>query len=196
VSHILAAGTSALQLLLSGDPAMLYIVGLSLVVSLSGTAAATLVGLPSGAALAVFRFRGRALLILLANVMLGLPPVVVGLVLYLLLSRSGVLGGLGILFTPTAMILAQFLLALPIVVAISHRAMEGVWESYGDDLLVSGATRTQAISHLLRIGRMDALTAALAGFGRAISEVGAILCRRQHRRIHAHDDHGNRARNQ
>lgn len=175
MSDILAAVTSALQLLLNGDPAIFYIIGLSLAVSLSGAAAAALVGLPLGAALAVFRFRGRALLILLANALLGLPPVVVGLALYLLLSRSGLLGSLGILFTPAAMILAQSLLALPIVVAISHRAMAGVWESYGDDLLVTGATRTQAISHLLRIGRMDAMTATLAGFGRAISEVGAIL---------------------
>ena len=174
MSDILAAVTSAHHLLFNGDPGILYIIGLSLVVSLSGAAAAAIVGLPLGAALAVFRFRGRALLILLANAMLGLPPVVVGLALYLLLSRSGLLGSLG-MFTPAAMILAQSLLALPIVVAISHRAMEGVWANYGDDLLVTGATRTQAISHLLRIGRMDALTATLAGFGRAISEVGAIL---------------------
>jgi tungstate transport system permease protein len=175
VSDILAAVRLAFQLLVSGDAAILYIIGVSLVVSLSATAMAAVVGLPAGAALAAFRFRGRAPLILLANALLGLPPVVAGLVLYVLLSRSGPLGALGILFTPAAMILAQFLLALPIVVAISHRAMEGKWESYGDDFLVSGATRAQAIPHLLRIGRMDALTATLAGFGRAISEVGAIL---------------------
>jgi tungstate transport system permease protein len=175
VSDILAAVPLALQLLVSGDTAILSIIGLSLVVSLSATTAAAVVGLPLGAALAVFRFRGRALLILLANALFGLPPVVVGLVLYLLLSRSGPLGSLKVLFTPGAMIVAQFLLALPIVVAISHRAMEGVWESYGDDLLVTGATRMQATLHLLRIGHMDALTATLAAFGRTISEVGAIL---------------------
>jgi tungstate transport system permease protein len=113
--------------------------------------------------------------ILLANALLGLPPVVVGLALYLLLSRSGPLGTLGILFTPIAMIAAQFVLALPIVVALSHRAMEAVWRDYGDDLLVSGASRLQALPHLLFIGRMETLTASLAGFGRSISEVGAIL---------------------
>jgi tungstate transport system permease protein len=100
---------------------------------------------------------------------------VVGLALYLVLSRAGPLGVLGLLFTPAAMILAQFLLALPIVVALSHRATEGIWKDYGDDLLVSGATRLQAIPHLLAIGRRDALTAGLAGFGRANSEVGAVL---------------------
>jgi tungstate transport system permease protein len=115
------------------------------------------------------------LLITLANALLGLPPVVAGLALYLLLSRSGPFGALGILFTPMAMMIAQFVLALPIVVAISHRAMEGVWRDYGDDLLVSGASHLQAIPHLLSIGRKEALTAGLAGFGRAISEVGAIL---------------------
>ena len=137
---ILAPVTSALQLLLNGDPPIFYIIGLSLAVSLSGAAAAALVGLPLGAALAVFRFRGRALLILLANALLGLPPVVVGLALYLLLSRSGLLGSLGILFTPAAMILAQSLLALPIVVAISHRAMAGVLENYGEDLPIPGGS--------------------------------------------------------
>lgn len=175
MSDLLAAIRLALKLLVGGDAAMLSIIGLSLLVSLSAAAATAVVGLPLGAALAVFRFRGRALLILLANGLLGLPPVIVGLALYMALSRSGPLGGLGILFTPAAMVLAQFLLALPIVVAISHRTMESVWQGYGDDLLVSGLTRAQAIPHLLRIGRMDALTAALAGFGRTISEVGAIL---------------------
>jgi tungstate transport system permease protein len=133
------------------------------------------IGLPLGAALAVARFRGRGQLILLANALLGLPPVVVGLVLYLLRSRSGPLGGLGLLFTPEAMAVAQFLLALPIVIAISHRTMIGTWRDYGDDLLVWGASRLTAIPHLLAIGRRDTLTASLAGFGRAISEVGAIL---------------------
>ena len=172
---ILAALRLAFGLLASLDPTLLRVVALSLAVSLSASAAAALLGLPLGAALAVFRFPGRAPLILLANALLGLPPVVVGLALYLLLSRSGPLGFLGILFTPAAMTIAQFLLALPIVIALSHRAMEGVWGSYGDDLLVSGATRLKAIPHLLSIGRMDALTAGLAGFGRSISEVGAIL---------------------
>ena len=165
----------AAALVASGDPALLHIVGLSLGVSLTASVAAAAAGLPLGAALAVFRFRGRWALILLANALLGLPPVVVGLALYLLLSRAGPFGALGLLFTPGAMVIAQFLLALPIVVALGHRAMVGVWRDYGDDLLVSGATRLGALPHLLAIGRREALTAALAGFGRAIAEVGAIL---------------------
>lgn len=175
VSDTLEAARQAFGLLLQLDPALLRVVGLSLAVSLSASIAAAAVGLPLGAILAVFRFRGRSLLILLANALLGLPPVVVGLVLYLLLSRSGLFGFFGLLFTPVAMAFAQFLLALPIVVALAHRAMEGIWRDYGDDLLVSGADRLQAIPHLLSIGRREALTASLAGFGRSLSEVGAIL---------------------
>lgn len=175
MSDIVDAARLAVRLLLGLDAALGRIVALSLVVSLSATTAAAALGLPLGTALAVFRFRGRGALILVANALLGLPPVVVGLALYLLLSRSGPLGTLGILFTPLAMTLAQFLLALPIIVALSHRAMAGLWHEYGDDLLVSGASRLRAIPHLLAIGRLSALTAALAGFGRSISEVGAIL---------------------
>ena len=165
----------AFGLLLDADAALLQIIGLSLTVSVAASAAAAALGLPLGAALAVYRFRGRGALILLANALLGLPPVVVGLALYLLLSRSGPFGWLGLLFTPGAMVAAQFLLALPIVTALSHRAMTGVWRDYGDDLLVSGASRLRALPHLLAIGRLEALTAALAGFGRSVSEVGAIL---------------------
>jgi tungstate transport system permease protein len=154
---------------------LLDVILLSLAVSLSASLAAAMVGLPLGAALAAFKFPGRPLLILAANALLGLPPVVVGLTLYLLLSRSGPFGGLGMLFTPTAMAVAQFLLALPIVVALSHRAMMEVWQDYGDQLLVDGAGRLQAIPHILSIGRLSAVTASLAGFGRSISEVGAIL---------------------
>ncbi len=172
---ILDAARLSIGLVLALDPKLLQTVVLSLAVSLSASAAAAAIGLPLGAALAVLQFRGRSLLILLMNALLGLPPVVVGLALYLLLSRSGPFGALGMLFTPTAMAVAQFLLALPIVVALNHRAMEGAWRDYGDDLLVSGASRLQAIPHLLAIGRLEALTASLAGFGRSISEVGAIL---------------------
>jgi tungstate transport system permease protein len=175
VSSLLDSARDALGLVFGLDAGLLRVIALSLAVSLSATAAATVVGLPIGAALSIFRFRGRFLLILLANALLGLPPVVVGLALYLLLSRSGPLGFLGILFTPTAMVIAQFLLALPIVTALSHRVMESVWRDYGDDLLVSGASRGQAIPHVLSIGRRGAMTASLAGFGRTISEVGAIL---------------------
>jgi tungstate transport system permease protein len=175
LSHILNAVHSALELLFRLDPALLRIIALSLAVSFSAAAAASAVGLPLGAALAVARFRGRYLLIVLANAMFGLPPVVVGLGLYLLLSRYGPLGMLKILFTPAAMILAQFLLALPIVVAISHRTMSSVWQEYGDALLVDGLGRLQTIPHVLAIGRLGAVTAVLAGLGRSISEVGAIL---------------------
>ena len=175
VPDILDGFRLAFGLLLDADPALLQIIGLSLTVSVCASVAAAGLGLPLGAALAVYRFRGREALILLANALLGLPPVVVGLALYLLLSRSGPLGRLGLLFTPGAMVAAQFLLALPIVTALSHRAMTAVWRDYGDDLLVSGASRLGALPHLLSIGRLEALTAALAGFGRSVSEVGAIL---------------------
>jgi tungstate transport system permease protein len=175
LSDILDAVRQALELLFRLDPALLRIIALSLTVSFSAAAAASAVGLPLGALLAVARFRGRYPLIVLANALFGLPPVVVGLGLYLLLSRFGPLGLLRILFTPTAMILAQFLLALPIVVAISHRTTSGVWQEYGDALLVDGLGRLQAVPHVLAIGRLGALTAVLAGLGRSISEVGAIL---------------------
>ena len=151
------------------------IVALSLAVSLSGTAVAALVGLPAGAALAICRFPGRRLLILLANALLGLPPVVVGLALYLLLSRSGPLGALGLLFTPAAMALAQGSLAMPIIAALVHRAVEEPWREYGGALQVDGAGRLRSIRVLLGIARLQVLTAVLAGFGRTISEVGAVL---------------------
>lgn len=165
----------ALGLLFAREQMLMDIVALSLAVSLSASVAAAVFGLPLGAVLAIFEFRGRSLLILIANALLGLPPVVVGLVLYLLLSRSGPLGGLGMLFTPIAMTVAQFLLALPIVVALSHRAMTEVWQEYGGQLLIDGVSRLQAVPHVLSIGRLSAMTASLAGFGRSISEVGAIL---------------------
>jgi tungstate transport system permease protein len=165
----------AADLLLQVDPALARIVVLSLAVSLAAAIVAAAIGLPLGAALAITRFPGRSGLILLANGLLGLPPVVVGLALYLLLSRSGPLGGLGLLFTPAAMVVAQILLALPIVAALSHRAMADIWQTYGDQLLIDGVTRLAAIPHVLSIGRLSAMTAGLAGFGRGISEVGAIL---------------------
>jgi tungstate transport system permease protein len=152
-----------------------HIVGLSLAVSLSATAFAAVVGLPCGAALAICRFPGRRLLILLANAFLGLPPVVVGLALYLLLSRSGPLGVLALLFTPGAMVIAQALLATPIITALTHRAIEEPWQEYGGALRVDGATRLRSIRMLLAVARRSAVTAVLAGFGRTISEVGAVL---------------------
>jgi tungstate transport system permease protein len=155
--------------------ALAHIIALSLAVSLSATALATLFGTPLGAALAVYRFPGRQILVVTFNALLGLPPVVVGLALYLLLSRSGPLGALGVLFTPGAMVLAQTALALPIVTALVHSASADLWREYGGALQVDGASRLRAIPHLLAIARRRLVTAVLAGFGRTISEVGAIL---------------------
>jgi tungstate transport system permease protein len=150
-------------------------VALSLAVSVSATGLATLFGTPLGAVLAVYTFPGRQILVVTFNALLGLPPVVVGLALYLLLSRSGPLGTLSILFTPGAMVLAQTMLALPIVTALVHSASADLWAEYGGALQVDGATRLRAVPHLLAMARRRLVTAVLAGFGRTISEVGAIL---------------------
>jgi tungstate transport system permease protein len=158
-----------------GTTTFAHIVALSLTVSFSATALAAGVGLPCGAALVICRFPGRQLLILLANAFLGLPPVVVGLGLYLTLSHSGPLGALALLFTPGAMVLAQAILATPIITALVHRAIEEPWEEYGGALRVEGATRLRSIRVLLATARRPVLTAVLAGFGRTISEVGAVL---------------------
>jgi len=154
---------------------VVHTVALSLTVSFSATAVAAVLGLPSGAALAICRFPGRRVLVLLANALLGLPPVVVGLGLYLTLSRSGPLGSLALLFTPGAMVLAQAVLATPIITALVHRAIEEPWQEYGGALRVDGATPLRSIQMLLAIARRPVLTAVLAGFGRTISEVGAVL---------------------
>jgi tungstate transport system permease protein len=158
-----------------GTAEFAHIVGLSLTVSFSATTFAAVVGLPFGAALAICPFPGRRLLILLANAFLGLPPVVVGLALYLILSRSGPLGALALLFTPGAMVIAQALLATPIITALTHRAVEEPWQDFGGALRVDGATRLRSIRMLLAIARRSVVTAVLAGFGRTISEVGAVL---------------------
>jgi tungstate transport system permease protein len=152
-----------------------HIVAISLIVSFSATAAAAIIGLPFGAALAICRFPGRRGLVLIANALLGLPPVVVGLALYLMLSRSGPLGTLALLFTPSAMVLAQTILAVPIITALVHGAIEEPWREYGGALRVDGATPLRSIHMLLAIARRPVLTAVLAGFGRTISEVGAVL---------------------
>jgi len=157
------------------DAELRGIVFLSLEVSLTASACAFAIGAPLGTALAVYRFRGRGALVVIANALLGLPPVVVGLAVYLLLSRSGPLGSLGILFTPTAMVMAQCALGTPIVIALVHRVAIGDWRTYGDALLVDGASRLRTIGPLMSIGREGLLTAFLAAFGRAIAEVGAII---------------------
>ena len=153
----------------------LDIVGLSIGVSLAATTVGAAISLPIGTALAVFPFRGRRLLVVLINAFFGLPPVVVGLVLYLILSRSGPLGSLSLLFTPTAMVIAQTTLAVPIITALVHRASERAWARYGDELISDGATKLQAIRQVLMVIRADLVTAILAGFGRTVSEVGAVI---------------------
>lgn len=161
---------------LGGDiHTFLQIVGLSIGVSLAATAAATAISLPVGAMLAIFPFRGRHFTVVLINAFFGLPPVVVGLILYLALSHSGPLGFLEWLFTPAAMVFAQTVLAIPIITALIHRASERAWARYGDELVSDGATRLQAIPQILSIIRAEIVTAILAGFGRTISEVGAVI---------------------
>jgi tungstate transport system permease protein len=157
------------------SPDLWPIIRLSLSVSLSATAAAAILGMPLGVVLAVWRFPGRGALIVMVNALLGLPPAVVGLALYLLLSHSGPLGRFGLLFTPGAMIVAQALLALPIVTALAHRGVEDLWAEFGDALMDLGASKARAVPALIAMARRSMLTAVLAGFGRTMSEVGAIL---------------------
>jgi tungstate transport system permease protein len=166
---------TAVELIVRFDADLRAIVILSLGVSLTASACAFAIGAPLGTALAVYRFRGRGVLVVIVNALLGLPPVVVGLVVYLLLSRSGPLGSFGILFTPTAMVIAQCALGTPIVIALVHRAVVGLWGAYGDALLVDGASRLRTIPTLMLMGPEELLTAFLAAFGRAIAEVGAII---------------------
>ena len=167
--------TSAFELITQDDGYLREIIALSLRVSLTAVVIATLIGLPIGAMTALFRFPGRKVLVVFLNVLMGLPPVVVGLVVYLLLSRSGPLGALGLLFTPTAMVIAQFILALPIIAALSHQVMEEMWLEYREQLQSLGISPLERLSVLLWDGRFALLTAVLAGFGRATAEVGAVM---------------------
>jgi tungstate transport system permease protein len=169
------AARTALTLIGSLDPEIAGIVALSLSVSLSAAMIAMVIGAPLGGALAVGRFRGRQTVIVLANALLGLPPVVVGLAIYLLLSRSGPLGFAGLLFTPAAMIMAQVVLTTPIVIALVHRPTALLWSEYGDLMRIDGLSKARSIQLLFMIGRGSLLTAFLAAFGRAIAEVGAII---------------------
>ena len=175
MNDFVAAFRTAFALIGGFDAELRGIVLLSLEVSLTASACAFAIGAPLGTALAVYPFKGRGALVVIANALLGLPPVVVGLAVYLLLSRSGPLGPLGILFTPAAMVIAQCALGTPIVVALVHRIAVGDWRAYGDALLVDGASRLRTIGPLMNIGREGLLTAFLAAFGRAIAEVGAII---------------------
>ena len=166
---------AALGLVLGFDADLAEIVGLSLRVSFLAVAIATAVGLPVGAAIALYRFPGRAALLVAMNALMGLPPVVVGLIVYLTLSRAGPLGVFGLLFTPAAMIFAQMLLVTPIIAALTRQVIEDLWVEYEEQLRSLGAGPGRAVPALLWDGRYSLLTAVLAGFGRASAEVGAVM---------------------
>jgi tungstate transport system permease protein len=175
VHDISDALIAAWQLVLSGNSTLLGIVGLSLSISLSAVFFASCIGLPLGAALAITRFPGRNAAVVVVNALMGLPPVVVGLVVYLALSRSGPLGSLGLLFTPAAMVIAQVILVTPIVTAVARQIIEDLWREYAELYLFDGVGRIRTICSLLWLGRLSLITAVLAGAGRALAEVGAIL---------------------
>ena len=166
---------SPFQLILTGDPALFAIVRLSLIVSLTAVTASTLIGVPFGALIALTRFRGREGVIVLLNALMGLPPVVVGLAVYLLLSRSGPLGSFGLLFTPAAMILAQTILVTPIIAALARQTIEDLWAEYRDELTAMNVGPLGRVTTLIWEGRFSLVVAVLAGFGRAAAEVGAII---------------------
>ena len=166
---------SPFQLILTGDPALFAIVRLSLIVSLTAVTASTLIGVPFGALIALTRFRGREGVIVLLNALMGLPPVVVGLAVYLLLSRSGPLGSFGLLFTPAAMILAQTILVTPIIAALARQTIEDLWAEYRDELTAMNVGSLGRVTTLIWEGRFSLVVAVLAGFGRAAAEVGAII---------------------
>lgn len=168
-------GLNAWQLIVSGDATLFAIVKLSLAVSLSAVVLAAVMGLPLGAWLALMHFPGRSAIVVLVNAFMGLPPVVVGLAVYLLLSRSGPLGNLGILFTPTAMIVAQAVLIVPIIAALARQTIEDLWIEYRDELSAMDVGPLGRITTLLWDARFSLLTALLAGFGRAAAEVGAVM---------------------
>ena len=168
----LAAATA---LVIGGDAALVEIVTLSLKVSFVAVLIASVIGLPLGAALVIFRFPGRLSIAVLLNALMGLPPVVVGLMVYLLLSRVGPLGTLGLLFTPKAMIIAQVILVTPIIAALTRQLIEDIWVEYEEQLRSLGAGPVRALPTLLWDGRFSLITAVLAGFGRASAEVGAVM---------------------
>jgi tungstate transport system permease protein len=163
-------------LLMSGtDPALMAIVGFSLAISLAAVGFATLIGLPIGAVVALTRFPGREAVIVILNALMGLPPVVVGLAVYLLLSRSGPLGSWGLLFTPQAMVVAQTILVAPIIAALARQTLEDLWVEYCDELAALNVTPLRRFATLVWDARFSLITALLAGFGRAAAEVGAII---------------------
>lgn len=175
MNDILSALLQAALLFFSFDKDLMEIVWRSLQVTVTAVLIASLIGLPLGAYLAIRRFRYRRYVIALINALMGLPPVVVGLVVYILLSRAGPFGVLNLLFTPTAMVIAQVIIILPILISISHQSIRDLWATYHDLLISLGTSRLQRIVTLLWDARRALLTAVLAGFGRAIGEVGAIM---------------------
>jgi tungstate transport system permease protein len=166
---------SALHLVLTGDPALFAIVRLSVLVSLSAVVFAALVGVPFGALIALTRFRGREIAIVVLNALMGLPPVVVGLAVFLSLSRSGPLGSWGLLFTPQAMVTAQTILVAPIIAALTRQTIEDLWVEYRDELAAMNVGPARRVATLVWDARFSLVTALLAGFGRAAAEVGAII---------------------
>ncbi len=166
---------AAFHMIWTLDPNFLEIVGLSLRVSLSAVLLATLIALPLGAALALWRFPGRGGVVVVLNALMGLPPVVAGLMIYLLLSRAGPLGELGLLYTPTAMIIAQCVLVTPIIAALTRQTIVDLHEEYREQLQSLNVSALRAVPTLLWDGRFSLLTGILAGFGRAIAEVGAVI---------------------
>jgi len=168
-------GASALALVFGGDPALYRIVALSLYVSVAAVLLAALVALPFGAFLALVKFPGRTFVVVVLNAFMGLPPVVVGLAVYLLLSRSGPLGFLGILFTPHAMIVAQALLVMPIIAALTRQTVEDLWAEYREELTAMRVTPARRVTTLIWDARFSLVTTLLAGFGRAAAEVGTVM---------------------
>jgi tungstate transport system permease protein len=166
---------SALDLVLSADPTLIAIVRLSLIVSLTAVLFAALVGVPFGALIALTQFRGREGVIVVLNALMGLPPVVCGLLVFLLLSRSGPLGTFGLLFTPQAMVIVQAILVAPIIAALTRQTVEDLWIEYRDELDAMNVGPVGRVTTLVWDARFSLITALLAGFGRAAAEVGAII---------------------
>ena len=175
MSEFRDAFRTAVALLVNLDGDLMAIVGLSLLVSLSAVLLAAIAGLPLGATVAVCRFPGRQAVRVLLNALLGIPPVAIGLIVYLLLSRAGPLGALGLLFTPTAMIIAQWLLVTPIIAALTQQTVSDLHDEYAEQLRSLGVGAFRAVPTLLWEGRLSLLIAVMAGFGRAIAEVGAVI---------------------
>jgi tungstate transport system permease protein len=168
-------GSSAWRLIISGDPALYAIAYLSVKISLGAVLIAGVLGFPLGALLAFSRFPGRNALVVLTNALMGLPPVFVGLCVYMALSRSGPLGSFGLLFTPAAMVIAQAILITPIIAALTRQIVEDLWSEYQQELRAMGVSRMGCLKALLYDARISLFTALLAGFGRAAAEVGAVM---------------------